>query len=343
MQFTQKLLIVFIVIIALVILYRLNRENQEIKQHIQTQIKDLNKKQAKEGFETAQPSISLTPVNEKYMALPLREFIVKSSYNSAIQGGVASKDAIKHVLSRGCRVLDFELYSRANKNSNNTIVYVSQSDDPEYKNVKTDLTLPFADAMNVVAQNAFSTNIPCRTDPLFIHLRIKNNSTESYAYIAKALLSVFDNKLVKGEVMSTTLLSDVKEKVVLILDYTSSPNYKEIADSENLSSLINMYSGTVSLPLYDYQELEVMPPTPISIQKDEFRTDVRSYVMGYPTKMGGIGRFDVKMRPCQMMMTSFDTSNDGLSEYEKFFNKAGYAMAPISTIIRKMMLNNSEQ
>lgn len=345
MDFKHKLLILVIIIVAFIILYRLNRENQEIKKYINQKTQQLNNKKVVEGFEDGSQPISLQSVAQKYMALPLREFIIKSSYNSAISGSTASSDNIRHVLSRGCRVLDFELYSRTNPDSNKTTVYVSQSDDPEYRNIKTDLTLTFADAMNAVAQTAFSGNTPCNADPLFIHLRIKNNSADSYDNITEAILSALDNKMINGEIMSSTLLSNVAGKAVIILDYTSSPKYKKISETQqgkSLESIVNMYSGTLSLPLYDYQEFETLPPTPITIQKDENRTDVRSYIMCYPTKLGGIASLDVKTKPCQMMMTNFSESSGGLDMYEKMFNSGGYAVLPISSIIRKSFNKNSE-
>ena len=53
--------------------------------------------------------------------LPIQNYIVKSSYNSSIDHqNYVSKDAIKYVLGRGCRFLDFEiLYEQIERYSQN--------------------------------------------------------------------------------------------------------------------------------------------------------------------------------------------------------------------------------
>ena len=41
--------------------------------------------------------------------LPLKEYCIKSSYNSAVSGDFVSQDMIKNVLARGCRFIDLDV------------------------------------------------------------------------------------------------------------------------------------------------------------------------------------------------------------------------------------------
>ena len=58
--------------------------------------------------------------------MPLNQYIVKSSYNSAISGKFVSIDMLRFVISRGCRFLDFEVVFLDDK------PYVALTTDPEY-------------------------------------------------------------------------------------------------------------------------------------------------------------------------------------------------------------------
>ena len=48
-------------------------------------------------------------LEKKYSDLPLKEYCIKASYNSAVSGNYVNKNMLKHVLSRGCRFLDLEI------------------------------------------------------------------------------------------------------------------------------------------------------------------------------------------------------------------------------------------
>ena len=65
-------------------------------------------------------SPSITNVSDTTKNLPLKELCIKASYNTAYNGydiinttntNGSYHDMIEYVLSRGCRFLDFELYS----------------------------------------------------------------------------------------------------------------------------------------------------------------------------------------------------------------------------------------
>jgi hypothetical protein len=45
--------------------------------------------------------------------LPLKEYVIKSSFNTAVTGLYLNLSMIRYVLSRGCRFLDFEVYENS--------------------------------------------------------------------------------------------------------------------------------------------------------------------------------------------------------------------------------------
>ena len=53
---------------------------------------------------------SIQSMENKYAKLPIKDYCIKSSYNSATTGKTVNKKMIQYVLSRGCRFLDFEVF-----------------------------------------------------------------------------------------------------------------------------------------------------------------------------------------------------------------------------------------
>ena len=74
----KKFLILVIVLVAILIIYNLLKSRQIIKINYEKEKKDL-----KEGFASAS-AVSIAAIPQSYLQLPIREFIIKSSYNSAI-------------------------------------------------------------------------------------------------------------------------------------------------------------------------------------------------------------------------------------------------------------------
>lgn len=107
--------------------------------------------------------------------LPLREYYIKSSFNSAYQGGDVSIDGIAARLSEGYRFLDFNLYSASGQE---VFVGFSQGNTP----MGGSGNLRFSEALKYVTSNAFikptKQNIATQVSwdytkrPLIINLRV---------------------------------------------------------------------------------------------------------------------------------------------------------------------------
>ena len=341
MDLNRKIIILVIILLSIYIIYNLLKSRQAIKINY---IKEQNA--LKEGFDAT--GVSIASIPEKYYSLPIREFIVKSSYNSAINDkNLATKEQIKAVLERGCRLIDFEIYTR------NNIEYVSYSEDPEYQSMDSgneeSTRLSLGDAFNTVVGYAFTSPSPSPNDPLFLLLRIKNNSSESYSRIAKLMDYAFKNHLYKGKFNGETELQKLMNKIVIVLDKTSSPNYKNnVKCSSNpcfqLSDYIHIETGSVQFPKYTYGNLETLPQKPV-MTSGKLRTDIQTFMMITPAQIDNfkmLGSADIisKWHP-QFLLCKFYNSGKELQEYEDVFNENQSSFVPIAAIVTKERAKNS--
>jgi len=342
MHLAKKFLILVIILVAFFIIYNLLKTRQTNK------LNYAKEKQAlKEGFES--PGVSIGSLPPKYLALPIREFIVKSSYNSAInEKSVADKAQIQKVLERGCRLIDFEIYTR------NNIEYVSYSEDPEYQSMDTknesDGRLSLANAFTTTIGYAFTQPSPSPNDPLFVMLRIKNNSAEAYSRIATLIENNFKNKLYKGEVNRETLLNDIMGKVIIILDTTSSPDYEKIIKCPStpcfkLSDYVNMEAGSIQFQKYTYANLDTLPRKSVMPDANGLKTDIVSFKMITPAQIDQLKPPDpedilFKLYP-QFLLYKFYKNSDELIAYENVFNESQSSFVPVSVFVLKERKRNS--
>ena len=369
----MKLLILVIFFIAIYVVYGMLQTNASIKKQIAQEIKKNEDKAleefSNEGFSDISAAkdmsslndaasglglgLNIKSVSEKYYNFPIKEFIMKSSYNSAIVGESASKEAIKFVLKRGCRVLDFEIYTRQDDKGVEK-EYISFSEDPEYKSIKTDLDLTMDDAFTAVIGNAFASNssVPAPKDPLFVHLRLKNHSRDAYRRIVKSVETNFGSKLYEKKVNGSTKIGDLMDKMVIILDITSAPdydNYGSCANSDGpdcipFSAYVQLRSGMVDFPKYSYIDYQTMISTPVLVA-DNGRTDMKSFYMLTPPQIGNVAAptiAEFAKNPCQMVFMKFYNQTSDLKQYEEIFNTCESSFCPISSFIRKSYQSNSE-
>jgi hypothetical protein len=288
-------------------------------------------------------------IPEKYLNLPVREFIIKSSYNSAISGLYASTDALKLVLERGCRFIDFEIFSR------NDVEYVSYSGDPEYKTMGTENVsknrLKLADALNTAAGSAFSSPTPSTNDPLFVLLRIKDNTTPIYKRIAKYINTAFSERLFTGTFNSGTPLRKLQGRVVIFLDTLSSPKWNEYDKCDSkpnqcLDKVVHLEAGTTNFPLYAYADLLTLPKVIVNRNTNNLKTDINSFMIVQPPQFDAIkppkpaDALD-DWHPQFLAYKFYNPGADELTEYEALFNKYGCAFVPMSVYIADSNLKNA--
>ena len=212
--------------------------------------------------------------------LPLQNYIIKSSYNSAIDShNYASKESIKYVLGRGCRFLDFEIVFDPEKPN---AAFIGKATGKRNEAIDTKNTLLLDDAFDTLISYAFSRPIPNPNDPLFIHLRIRPLIKQSLA--GKSILDVVDNdaqgsdaakqhkhnelyenvdKIVQGKLaarlyqfdvdVAKTTFNELKNKIVMMVESDKSIELKNALSFKFIETRRSADLGAVRvLPYSDY-------------------------------------------------------------------------------------------
>jgi len=219
-------------------------------------------------------------------AIAIKQYAIKSSYQTAWDGYTISLDQIAYVLSRGVRYLDFDVFwdkptpkdsklSNTSTKASFTAVVSHTIDfaDPSYSTTGT-VKLALADVLGFLSQYAFSkTNIPNSKnaiyntpnpkDPLFIQLHVKymdptkesggvNYRANLYHSVAGALATSFttaqSNVLVNHKLNSSSSLADLMGQVVFVFDNAIYPDYLQYTKCMNTPSFPNGIDDAASEP-----------------------------------------------------------------------------------------------
>ena len=216
---------------------------------------------------------SLNIFNNK-INLPLSQFHIFSSWDSACSGNFISTQQIQNVISTGCRFLDFPVTDLSG---------VPSIFPPRFKNDLSLNSIPLSKAIDTCITNAFQKHITISyeksetktfilnnyNDPLFINLRIQplsnngrshsvQNQESTISFLNKIAEQVgyrikdhqFSNKNYSYEIKYNTPIHKLQNKVVLLVDIT---NISGIAfDLSELSKITNLvvghYSGVMMYP-----------------------------------------------------------------------------------------------
>jgi hypothetical protein len=195
-------------------------------------------------------------------------------------------------------------------------------------------------AFSTVAGNAFSNPSPFPDDPLFILLRIKNNSSNAFSRIAQMIESSFKTRLYNAEVNRGTKLKSLMNKVVIMIDIQSSPQYKtDVKCSSSvchrLEDYVSIEVGSVHLPKYTYSDLTTLPAKPVAPDSDFIKTDIKSFMMITPNQVEQIKPLepDIVMNTWHPQFLLVKSSKD-TTAYDKIFNDYGSSFVPIAYIVK---------
>jgi hypothetical protein len=220
--------IVAAVIITIAVFYAINNLNKRGKNC--------------SNLKTSKPLQNLTKEDEEYQR-PLRDFHVKSSYNSCASGKYTNDwvdlCALSRAIKEGCRFLDFEIYDIQG------VPVVAVSDSNKFTVKHSYNSIPLQKVLKHIEDEAFSGDVN-GMDPLFLNFRIKSDHVELCDEIAKMLVSprnaTLSSRLLPssfgfenhGHNFGRTPLKDLCQKVIIM----ASEN-KRIAESK-LAELVNL-------------------------------------------------------------------------------------------------------
>ena len=295
-------------------------------------------KKSSSGLQQMETSLGTVPVQmsgingtDAQFQYKLRDYYVASSYNSCCMGeflnDYVSIDALKQVIKRGARLLDFEIYSFQGR----AVVAASGKENVHIKGTYN--ALPIGEVFNTVASYALGGGAPNPQDPLYLHLRIKSNRREIYTEIAKSLSSNFDNLLAQtnpeyafeshGENIGKKPLLSFQKKVILIVDNINQ-NYRDTP----LEELINITSNSPFLRgLYNY---DVQYTTDMD-ELTNFNKKNMSIVLPDLSVLNDNQNAALQQKyGCQLTCMSYQNLDTNLNYYLSFFANSAFVLKPAS-------------
>jgi len=140
---------------------------------------------------------------------------------------------VKYVISRGCRVLDFEVYLIEGRPC------VGVSTDEDSVTLDTENSILLDRVFTTIMTNAFTAiGCPNYEDPLFINLRIKSKDPSVYKEVAKVVEVDLKPKLLVGpvtqkkrnyrRVMGKVVLWSIKRSIMIIKIYPNATRTNSI-------------------------------------------------------------------------------------------------------------------
>jgi hypothetical protein len=291
----------------------------------------------KEGMENADADTkdiierNITSINasDSQSKFKLRDYYIKAAHNAfnpdKFKNSNVSMDAFLYVIARGCRFIDFEVFSVENQ----PVIASSSVNSFNYK--ETYNHIPVADAFEVLGNYVFSgSKCPNPGDPFIIHMRMMSQNITMYDNLAKIisqsksvaryLLGPKYGREYQSKDLGNEDLLDFKGKIILMVDGTN-PLYRKT----KLFELINMSSKSLFLSKYTYFGVKNVGDP--QIFKDANKKNMCLVLPekgGRPINDGHNGPFTWG---CQIAAMCFqeEVRDEKLKAYEDKFASVGYA------------------
>lgn len=271
---------------------------------------------------------SITP-EDSQSKFKLRDYYIKSAYNAfnpdKFKNSNVSMDALLYVIARGCRFIDFEVFSVENQ----PVISSSSVNSFNYK--ETFNHIPVSDAFEVLGSYVFSgSKCPNPGDPFIIHMRIMSRNVTMYDNLAKIisqsktvarnLLGPKYGREYQSKDLGNEDVLGFKGKIILMVDGTN-PVYR----STKLFELVNMSSNSLFLSKYTYFGVKnVGDPQAFKDANKKNMCLVIPDKGGRPINDGHNGPFTWG---CQIAAMCFqeEARDEKLKAYEDKFASVGYA------------------
>jgi hypothetical protein len=274
-------------------------------------------------------NITTINIQDSQSKFKLRDYYIKSAYNAfnpdKFKNSNVSMDALLYVIARGCRFIDFEVFSVDNQ----PVIASSSVNSFNYK--ETFNHIPVSDAFEVLGSYVFSgSKCPNPGDPFIIHMRIMSRNITMYDNLAKIisqsktvarnLLGPKYGREYQSKDLGNENLLDFKGKIILMVDGTN-----QVYRNTKLFELINMSSNTLFLSKYTYFGVKnVGDPQAFKDANKKNMCLVVPDKGGRPFNDGHNGPFTWG---CQIATMCFqeEARDEKLKAYEDKFASVGYA------------------
>ena len=290
-----------------------------------------------EGFEKKEEVDSKKIIDNKLTSLnmedsqskfKLRDYYIKSAYNvfnpDKFKNSTVSMDACLYVIARGCRFIDFEVFSVDN------VQVIASSSVNSFNYKETYNHIPVSDAFEVLGSYAFSgSKCPNPNDPFIIHMRIMSQNITMYdnlaniiaqsKTLARNLLGAKYGREYRSKDLGDEDIRSLMGKVILMVD-GSNPVYR----NTKLFELINMSSKSLFLSKYTFFGVKnIGDPQAFKDANKKNMCLVVPDKTGRPINSGHNGPFTWG---CQIVAMCFqeEVRDEKLKAYEDKFASVGY-------------------
>jgi hypothetical protein len=344
MKFYRKLLILFVIILTILLVLRfvqkrvniLKKSNNISPLYLES-FSLFSSNTAETEAAVIQKQLESIPpgivnISAAAAELPLNQYFIKGSANSAYSGSFVSTNMLKVVLSRGCRFLDFQIFVSKDVKTGDTIavVGVRLPDGTASKN-----QIPLVDVLKTILVSGMNTDSPNTKDPLFVQFRISNPEIYEIVgmHVNKYLATTPFLYLPKDEMIHSKMpLKQLLNKIILAIDVGLSPdyanpkNYKE--SHNNLKQFVAMETNTSDIPSYDSYDMAAMnitAPVFVNPSPNQKNTNITKCTIVNPGKDTGSNpknyKSFVKNHGYNVILYQFDLVdvNGPLGEYETIF------------------------
>jgi len=252
--------------------------------------------------------------------LPLREYFIKSCFNTAYNGGTdISTNTIGMRLAEGYRFIDLNVFYSEEQ------LYVGYSDDNAPTMVSPNLL--FESAISFIHQWGFTDNpkivLPqsleqtlsttppsglslranCYNYPLFVNIRVYRppNSTNDIISKLAEVINKFnyaefhrDDKNTPIQINGCTPLDKIMGKIIFTMDIeniiqvyaptnTPSAEYVPADTIKSIQSFVNMLTGgNTCFAFYDYTDTQLIYKTTKLRKLDGYKTNVKHWYIAFP-------------------------------------------------------------
>ena len=314
---TYIVLIFAVIIIIFILIYVSNKLN--LKQ------KNCNRL-SKEANNTVLSINKITTINKKDT---LNNYFIKTAYNCCCTGNFKNdyvdQCALKNCASYGVRALDFQIYSLKDK----PIISASSVVSNQYKEMYN--YIRFFDAMTYVKKWFVDDQSNANSkDPLFLIFRLHTTNAPVYNMMGQALNEVFGYASPTGNMiyilpqnksLDKTILSDLIQKVVIIID----PTYGDKAGFENslLSSYASLITGN-SLSNNIYRESTLLGVLAVNRSTGNAQDISNNLTILYPDIQANKNNYDFitsgVFNNISFIGMNFQYMDQFLNEYNKIFS-----------------------
>ena len=270
---------------------------------------------------------SFDPEGKDYKGYRLRDYYIKTAYNSCCSGqfqnDFVNVCALKNCIKQGARCLDFEIYSV------NDEPVIATSSVNVFTTKQMYNSVNFKDALEIVKDQAFSgSTCPNPEDPLLLHFRIMSNNKEIYTKMSDAIFNTLEDRLLdktysyeySGMNLGAVDIKNFRNKVIIIVD-KSNPLF----ESTPLAEYVNISSNSIFMRASRNYDIKYTPDMTELINYNKKNMTISMPDLA-PNNTNVSASLAMKYG-VQMVGMNFQNFDANMEYYDLFFDGVGSAFA----------------